>query len=161
MDMGDFVKHSHNSRPYIPATSLKGTIRSLAEVVGNTLPCHFQIFLLTAITLSGHVPTRQGIYSSTYCSQNVRLHGAMTGNVFAGLIHFSDAEIIGEPIPPNQWPTYKVAVGQPKRSHTAFYPENNQRKFYHHQPGATQLTGPHAGITQTNRRTTCSPWYAF
>ena len=32
---GQFVRHQHNQRPYIPATSLKGAMRSLAEVVGN------------------------------------------------------------------------------------------------------------------------------
>ena len=117
---GMFVKHRHNSRPYIPGTSLKGAIRSLAEVVGN-----LDIVARTFGYLDG-------------------------GNVFAGLIRFRDAEITEELLPPNQWSKYEVAVGQPKPSHTAFYPGNNQRKFYHHHPGATQLRAPHAGITQTN-----------
>ena len=143
-----FVEHRHNSRPYIPATSLKGTIRSLAEVVGNAavpfpdIPVDSQHALTRART-----NTAENLQLDIVARTFGYLHDR---NVFAGLIHFSDAEIIGEPIPSNQWPTYKVAVGQPKRSHTAFYPENNQRKFYHHQPGATRLTGPHAGITQTN-----------
>ena len=146
---GNFVKHSHNSRPYIPATSLKGTIRSLAEVVGNAA-----VPFPNIPVDSHHSLTRARTDTAGHLQFDIvaRTFGYMgnDGHVFAGLIHFSDAEIIEELIPPNQWPTYKVAVGQPKRSHTAFYPENNQRKFYHHRPGATQLTGPHAGITQTN-----------
>ena len=127
-----FVKHPHTFRPYIPATSLKGAIRSLAEVVGNAA-----------------VPFSKGGRSQvdTVARTFGYLHG---GNVFAGLIRFSDAEITEEPLPPNQWPKYEVAVGQPKPSHKAFYPGNKQRKFYHHRPGATQLTAPHAGIKQTS-----------
>lgn len=145
---GEFIKHRHNSRPYIPATSLKGAIRSLAEVVGNaTVP-----FSNVSVD-SQHALTRARINTSgrsqfdTVARTFGYLHG---GNVFAGLIRFSDSEIIEESLPPNQWPKYKVTVGQPKPSHTAFYPGNNQRKFYHHRPGATQLTAPHAGIRQTN-----------
>ena len=36
---GQFVHHGDNGPPYIPTTSLKGSIRSLAEVIGNaTVP---------------------------------------------------------------------------------------------------------------------------
>ena len=140
---GVFVKHSHNFHPYIPATSLKGAIRSLAEVVGNAA-----------------VPFSKGRRSQfdTVARTFGYLHD---GNVFAGLIRFSDAEITKEPLPPNRWPKYNVAVGQPKPSHTAFYPGKNQRKFYHHQPGATQLTAPHAGITQTNNLQPAPPGTRF
>lgn len=145
---GNFVKHIHNSRPYIPAPSLKGTIRSLVEVVGNAavpfpnIPVDRQHALTQA---------RTNTAGSLQLDVVARTFGYLHDrNVFAGLIHFSDAEIIGDPMPSNQWPTYNVAVGQPKRSHTVFYIKNNQRKFYHHQPDVTQLTGPHAGITQTS-----------
>ena len=30
-----FVRHPHNRQPYIPGTSLKGAVRSSAEVIGN------------------------------------------------------------------------------------------------------------------------------
>ncbi len=145
---GMFVKHSHTFSPYIPATSLKGAIRSLAEIVGNAAVPFPNVSVDSQHALT-RARTNKGGRSQvdTVARTFGYLHG---GNVFAGLIRFSDAEITKEPLPPNQWPQYDVAVGQPKQSHTAFYPGNNQRKFYHHRPGATQLTAPHAGITQTS-----------
>ena len=125
---GQFVLHQHNQRPYIPATSLKGAMRSLAEVVGN---------------------------AATFGYLNRE-------NVLAGLIHFSDAKITVEP--PNPWDQYKVVVGQPKPNHGAFYPGNNQRKFYkfyHHHPGAEHLVGAPASITQTVNITPAPPGTCF
>ena len=146
---GMFVKHYHNSRPYIPGTSLKGTMRSLAEIVGNAAVPFPNISVDSQHALT---QARTNTAGRSQFDIVARTFGYMdnNGNVFAGLIRFSDAEITEEPLPPNRWPQYRVAVGQPKPSHTAFYPGNNQRKFYHHRPGATQLTAPHAGITQTN-----------
>jgi hypothetical protein len=37
--------------------------------------------------------------------------------------------------------------------HRPFYPTNRARKFYHHKTGATELTGPHAGIHADQIRT--------
>ncbi len=141
---GVFVEHSHNFRPYIPATSLKGAIRSLAEVIGNAA-----VPFSNVSVDSQHALTRAR--NNSKLDTVARTFGYLDrGNVFAGLIRFSDAEITEEPLPPNRWPKYDVAVGQPRPSHTAFYPGKNQRKFYHHRPGATQLIAPHAGIKTTN-----------
>ena len=140
---GEFVRHADDHQPYIPATSLKGAIRSLAEVVGNTAVPFPKVSVDDQHQLA---KARQGSQLDTTARTFGYLDG---GKVFAGLIRFSDAEITGESQPSNQWQQYEVAVGQPKPSHSAFYPGKNQRKFYHHHPGATQLTPPHPGITQT------------
>ena len=133
---GRFVRHSGSQRPYIPATSLKGNIRSLAELVGNaSVPF--------GCADPKHAPskarTNQGQLDIV-----ARTFGYLKGgNVFAGLIHFSDADILGES---QLQPPYKVAVGQPKSTHDAFYPNKARRKFYHHQVGATALTKPPSDI---------------
>ena len=140
---GEFVRHGRNGPPYIPATSLKGAIRFLAEVVGNAAVPFSKVSVDDQHQLA---KARIGSQLDTTARTFGYLDG---GKVFAGLIRFSDAEITGELQPSNQWQQYEVAIGQPKPSHGAFYPGKNQRKFYHHHPGATQLTPPHPGITQT------------
>jgi CRISPR/Cas system CSM-associated protein Csm3 (group 7 of RAMP superfamily) len=144
---GEFVRHRHDRQPYIPATSLKGALRSLAEVVGNaaapfpnqpTDPWHGLDRARTDTAVGPQFDTVARTFGYLY-----------GGNVFAGLIHFSDATMESPETPPSQWPKYKVAVGQPKSSHRAFYPGNNRRKFYHHHPGATYLVRPASCITQT------------
>ena len=156
---GEFVRHRHNRRPYIPATSLKGAIRSLAEVVGNAaVPFpdvsvdRQHVLARACTTTAGH--SQFDIVARTFGY----LHG---NNVFAGLINFSDAEITEEVMPPHRWPYYSVAVGQPKPSHDAFYPKKKRRKFYHHHPGATKLTLPHPGITQTAKVRPAPPGTRF
>jgi hypothetical protein len=154
-----FVRHRHNQRPYIPSTSLKGAIRSLAEVVGNaTVPfpkvsVDRQHELAQARRNTAHGPQFDAV-SRTFGY----LHDS---NVVAGLIHFSDAEIV-EPVSPNQWPQYnRVVVGQPKPSHAAFYPGDDKRKFYHHHPGATQLTKAPIEITQVTNVRPAPPGTCF
>lgn len=143
-----FVRHSHNSQPYIPSTSLKGAIRSLAEVVGNaTVP--FSIPVDSEHALAN---ARQAVGGVSQFDTVARTFGYLRqgdSNVLAGLIHFSDAEITTEVASPNDWQPFTIDVGQPKPSHTAFYPKNNQgennrRKFYHHHPNATKLSPPQA-----------------
>ena len=147
---GEFVRHKGNSNPYIPSTSLKGVIRSLAEVVGNaTVP------FPDAQVDDPHQleKARRDINDVAHFDIVSRIFGYLNGgDVVAGLIHFSDAEISREVSRPNKWKQYQVAVGQPKPSHGAFYPaRKNKRKFYHHHPGAEGLVCPHPGITLTNR----------
>ena len=140
----NFVRH-RNGRPYIPATSLKGAIRSLAEVVGNAA-----------------TPFRSGRRDDRRLDIAARTFGYLGNDaVFAGLIRFSNAEFIGNWPPMLRWPSYTVAVGQPKRTHAAFYPEQNKRKFYHHHPGTQTLTPPHPGITQTVEVTPAPPGTRF
>lgn len=140
---GQFVRHQHNQRPYIPAPSLKGAIRSLAEVVGNAaVP-----FPNVSVDAQHELARAR---KSSHLDTVARTFGYLNkGNVLAGLIHFSDAEISTEVSPPHKWREYRVVVGQPKRGHRAFYFVNNRRKFYHHHPGSQELIGPSAGITQT------------
>ena len=147
-----FVRHQHNRHPYIPSSSLKGPMRSLAEVVGNaTIP-----FPKVSVDLQHELAqARKNTAGGPQFDAVARTFGYLhDSNVVGGLIHFSDAEIAGEPLPPDQWQQYRVAVGQPKPSHVAFYPGNNKRKFYHHHPGAQQLTEAPLSITQI---TTVSP----
>ena len=141
--------------PYLPATSLKGAIRSLAELVGNA-----------AVPFpSANVDGRHQLEKAPYGSQldiAARMFGYLRGNdVFAGLVRFSDAQVSQESPPLNLWPQYEVAVGQPKPQHRAFYPRNDRRKFYHHRPGAQTLTPPHAGITQTDHVQPAPPGTRF
>ena len=139
---GEFVRHEHDDCPYIPATSLKGAMRSLAEVVGNAAVPFPKISVDPPHALV-QARSNTGQFDTV-----ARTFGYLNGcHVFAGLIRFSDAKIIKEPLPWNQWPKYEVVVGQPKQRHTAFYPEKNKRKFYHHHPGAEELT--RSNIRQT------------
>ncbi len=155
---GNFVKHAKDGRPYIPATSLKGVIRSLAEIVGNAAVPFPKVSVDKAHRLEAARVEHDGkpkldIVARTFGYLN-------RGNVFAGLIQFSDSELVGD-ANPNQWPQHEVAVGQPKPSHTPFYPDNKRRKAYHHVPNAERLTGPHAGITQTTRNRPAPPGTQF
>ncbi len=145
-----FVRHQHNSQPYIPGTSLKGPIRSLAEVVGNAAIPFPKVAVDSAHALS---QARSGTEPNYQFDILARTFGYLDdSNVVAGLIHFSDAEITKEVAPPYNWQQFTVDVGQPQPSHGAFYPknsrgENNRRKFYHHHPNAKQLSEPQANQT--------------
>ena len=158
---GEFVRHQLTQRPYIPATSLKGALRSLAEVVGNAaVP-----FPNDSVDNNHRLDhARINTAAGPKFDAVARTFGYLRGeNAFAGLIRFSDAamESTEETPPPSQWPQYEVTVGQPKTTHRAFYPVNNRRKFYHHHPGATRLVSPHPGITQTNRLSPAPPGTRF
>ena len=137
-----FVRHERDQRPYIPATSLKGAIRSLAEIVGNA-----------AVPFPGRTVDHQHRLANAQSGSRLdivaRTFGHLDGGtVFAGLIRFSDAELAGD-AKPHQWPPYEVVVGQPKLSHGSFYPTDTRRKLYHHRAGAKQLTEAPPNITQT------------
>lgn len=142
---GEFVRHAHSRQPYVPATSLKGVIRSLVEIVGNAA-----VPFPNAQVDPKHRLARARARGGSRLDVAARTFGYLDGvNVFAGLVRFSDAELAGTHPPPNQWPRYEVAVGQPKPAHRAFYPGADRRKFYHHHPDAKGLALPHPGITQT------------
>ena len=148
---GEFVRHEgSNPKPYIPSTSLKGVVRSLAEVVGNATVPFPDVQVDDPHQLEN---ARRDINDVAHFDIVSRTFGYLKGgDVVAGLIHFSDAEISTAVSPPNKWKQYEVAVGQPKPSHGAFYPaRKDRRKFYHHHPGAQGLVPPHPGITLTNR----------
>ena len=137
---GEFIRHKDTSQPYIPATSLKGVIRSLVEIVGNaTVP-----FPKTQVDPKHQLARAR---DGSRLDVAARIFGYLdSSNVFAGLVCFSDAELVEANPPPTQWRQYKVAVGQPKSSHGAFYPGTNRRKFYHHHAGEEALVSPHPNI---------------
>ena len=139
---GRFVRHRRLPQlPYIPATSLKGAIRSLAEVVGNaTVP-----FPRSNVN-AGHALKEAGT-DTGQLDIVTRTYGYLQEpNVFAGLIRFSNAEITERP--QDAWPRHQIDVGQPELDHGAFYRnDRKQRKFYHHQWGIKTLTKPRSGTT--------------
>ena len=124
--------------PYIPATSLKGAIRSLAEVVGNAAVPFPKNGVDSKHELArARITTDETQTLDTVARTFGYLHG---GNVVAGLIHFSDAQMTESVEPPNQWRRFDIVVGQPNPKHEDFYPGKNRRKFYHHHPGTKELT---------------------
>ena len=130
-----FVRHVRDRKPcpYIPATSLKGAIRSLAEIVGNAAVPFPKVKVDRPHELANaQHGSRLDVVARTFG----HLDG---GTVFAGLVGFSDAELAGDATP-REWQPYKVVFGSPKRSHHSFYPTDNRRKLYHHRAGARRLT---------------------
>ena len=140
---GKFVGIGSHRSCYIPGPSLKGALRTLAEVVGNA---------------AGPFQKRASDISSQQAKAHdgggnldivARSYGYLGGDtVFSGLIGFSDAQMIATPISEQQWPKQEIVVGQSKEGHAAFYAEKNRRKFYHHQQGIQKLPSPDSNITQ-------------
>lgn len=153
---GRFIRSLHKLQPFIPATSLKGNIRALAELIGNATVPFPRVSIDPTHALS---QAAAGDGANRTLDITARTFGYLDGKqVFAGLIRFSDGILQGrEPTPLN----CTVAVGQPKPSHTAFYPGNGHRKFYHHNYGATGLTPPHAGIKQVSQVRPLPPGVVF
>ncbi|MDW8266674.1 MAG: RAMP superfamily CRISPR-associated protein [Gemmataceae bacterium] len=153
---GRFIRSRRLNQPFIPATSLKGNIRSLAELIGNAAVPFPRVNIDSDHQLNcaaaGDGATRQFDVAA-------RMFGYLNGGkAFAGLIRFSDGILQGrEPTPLN----CTIAVGQPQPNHKAFYPGNRHRKFYHHNYGATSLTPPHPGIKQVSKVSPLPPGVTF
>ena len=147
----EFVRRRHNRQPYIPSTSLKGPIRSLAEVVGNATVPSLNVSVDSEHELA---KARETIVGVAQFDPVARIFGYWHNNdALTGLVHFSDAEISVERLPQSQWEQYNIAASHPKPEHAAFYPgKKNRRKFYHHHPGLQQLTTPHSGVQTTKVR---------
>ena len=160
---GRFIRSGRTNRPFIPGTSLKGLIRSLFELIGNAcIPFP-----------NGYADERHKLtQAATGNGENWRLDIAARtfgylnrGQVFAGLIRFTDAELanpaqntepfkvpVGQPRADQakEIGPFKIVVGQPRpEEHTPFYPDRQRRKFYHHHVGATGLVPAPSIITQT------------
>ncbi len=144
---GRFIQSGLTNQPIIPATSLKGLIRSLAELVGNAAipfpngqadPAH----KLDCAASDPGPRWELDVAARTFGYLN-------RGKVFAGLVRFTDAKVQGRPKPIGP---FSVAVGKPQpERHSPFYPaEKDHRKFYHHHVGATGLVAAGSGITQTS-----------
>jgi hypothetical protein len=144
---GAFVRSQRTGQPYLPATSLKGLIRSLAELVGNAA---------APFPHSGVDPDHQAAAAAAVSHGEWQLDVAARvfgylqgGRVFAGLVRFSDGH------PSAAVPAalrFRVAGGTPDPGHRPFYPSNKLRKVYHHKAGARELTPPHAGIRADQQR---------
>jgi hypothetical protein len=147
---GNFVRRKTDNKPYIPATSLKGAIRSLVELIGNSAvpfdKCNVDNPHKAGEAAAGSGPNwRLDIVARTF--------GYLDGsNAFSGLVHFSDALRVDETLSQEAVTLFRVAGGQPDPNHRPFYPDNRRRKLYHHQPDATELTPPHAGIREDQKR---------
>ena len=146
-DTKEFVHHKRDRQPYLPATALKGAIRSLAEIVGNAAVPFPKVKVDDRHRLAkAQDGSRLDVVARTFGHLD-------SGKVFAGLVRFSDAELVGGATP-HQWPRDTIVVGQPKPSHRSFYRNDNRRKLYHHRPGAHRLTPAPADIRQ---KVTVSP----
>lgn len=157
---GSFIHHAARGKPqpFIPGTSLKGAIRSLAELVGNTT-VPFPEDKVDVDPAHGYRHAISGAGASWQLDMTARMfghlgHGRNARN-FAGLVRFSDAEFVADSAPAmgNTWEASKVVCGNPKPAHHAFYPRKDVRKFYHHHVGARSLVGPAAGIKPDQIRT--------
>jgi hypothetical protein len=153
---GQFIRSKRTKKPFIPATSLKGLIRSLVELVGNA-----------AIPFEGGMADSQHQLSCAASGQGsnwrldvaARMFGYLKrGDVFAGLVRFSDGVCETEtPCTP-----VAVVVGQPRPDHhKPFYQHKAQRKFYHHCPGAPSLTSAPSNIRQTRKVSPLGPESRF
>jgi hypothetical protein len=146
---GHFIRSGRTNQPFIPGTSLKGLIRSLAELVGNACipfpngyadPKH----KLPKASAGQGVDWRLDVAA--------RMFGYLDGGkVFSGLVRFTDGQLVGKEAAPL---SFKVAGGSPDPNHRPFYPSDcAARKFYHHLPNTDQLTAPHPGIKESQKRT--------
>ncbi len=116
--------------PTIPGTSLKGVIRSMAELIGH-----------------GCAPL--GTEEDSRCTSSrqlcitCRIFGFLQGgDVHTGLVSFGDAEMIASPISPNAWKEQNgVLLANPKPTHKPFYPPRH-RKIYPHQPACKEVPTP-------------------
>jgi hypothetical protein len=145
-----FVRSRRTQKPSIPATSFKGLVRSLVELVGNSA----HPFLRAPID-SDHVLDNASVEVNGQLHLDVaaRMFGHLhSREVFAGLVRFSDGEWPADrPVP--QPLSFKICGGTPDTDHRPFYPDRSRRKFYHHKTQATSLTPPHAGIPAGHIRT--------
>ncbi len=143
---GRFIRSGRTNQPFIPGTSLKGLIRSLAELIGNAA-----IPFPNGQSDPGHELNcaASGHGANWQLDVAARTFGYLNqGKVFAGLIRFTDARVEGKP---KEVGPFKVAVGQPRPDqHRPFYPDRTRRKFYHHHAGTDKLVAAPPSITQTS-----------
>jgi len=147
---GQFVARTVAGKrvPFIPGTSLKGAIRSLAELVGNAAAPFPKARVDPAHQLEAASHEAGGVL---HLDITARMFGYLHHKrVFAGLVRFSDALLLGA-VPAAL--SFKVAGGAPDPDHRPFYPSNKARKVYHHKTGASELTPPHPGIKADQQRT--------
>ncbi len=166
-DPGRFIRSEKTKKPFIPATSLKGLIRSLVELVGNA-----------AIPFGGgradqnHTLDKAAYGDGPTWQLDIaaRTFGYLkSGKVFAGLVRFSDAHPTHANAIEEMSPV-KVVVGQPRPDeHKPFYttkPKSNEidlglRKFYHHHVNCEKLVPSPAWIKQVREVRPLKPGATF
>lgn len=128
-----------NQTPFIPGTSLKGMLRSIAEVVGH------------GCTITDK---QRSCQHSTELCITCRIFGFLShgrGGVHAGQVSIGDALLVSSPISPRQWEKQKVVFSTPKTEHISFYADRKARKVYHHQPGKTKPTAAPVQVSGEGR----------
>jgi CRISPR/Cas system CSM-associated protein Csm3 (group 7 of RAMP superfamily) len=154
---GRFIRSKQTNQLFVPGTSLKGLIRSLAELIGNA-----GIPFPKGQADPGHTlqQTSSGDGLDWKLDIAARMFGYLNqGKVFAGLVHFSDGRLLGKA---TEIGPFKVVVGQPRpERHRPFYPDKSRRKFYHHHAGATELVRAPGNIIQTRAVYALAPGTKF
>lgn len=116
------------STPMVLGTTLKGCLRSLAEVVsGSAIPFRCDIDANHGRDMASH-----GIGIARTLDTVARMFGTLAGEgnqVFAGNILCSDAVLEHADASFIQWTPYKVVVGAPNPKHNAFYPRLTAGNF--------------------------------
>lgn len=142
---GRFIRSGRTHQPFIPGTSLKGLIRSLAELVGNACIPFPNGYADPKHKLS-QASSGEGV--DWRLDVAARMFGYLDrGQVFAGLVRFTDGELQK---PVRELGPFKVVVGQPQpERHKPFYPDKERRKFYHHHVNTNSLVPAPSSITQT------------
>ncbi len=115
---------SRQNRPFTPGSSLKGMLRSLAEIIGGG--CFV-------------APSDRSCTDARNLCVACRMFGMLSqGNVHKGQVSISDGELQDER---PQWKQVTILQGQPKKEHRSFYKHpltgewaQNMMKMYFHQP---------------------------
>ncbi len=143
----------------IPGSSIKGMLRSLAEMVGGG-----------CISLSGSLYSRGQFKYDRWASNpedfkpchdidklciTCRMFGALIGREsWKGVIEPGEARWHGEGVPRTS--TFNVIVGQPKPEHSAFYAKDGKirgRKAYYHHPSKIMQSASAQHATYGARQT--------
>jgi len=129
---------SRQNRPFIPGSSLKGMLRSLAEIIGGG--CFV-------------APTDQSCTDARNLCIACRMFGMLHNkDVHKGQVSISDGELSDEK---PQWKQVMILQGQPKKEHRSFYKHpltgewaKDMLKMSFHQPQRTRDVLPIPGPLQ-------------
>lgn len=132
-----------SARPRIPGSSLKGTLRSMAELVGGGC-----VSSRTKMDKEGNWAICSGSVVCPTCDLFGRIYGeeGRQQRVNKGKV------LIGEAVPAasgyGRHPIIYLRQGSPKETHTAFYPPSEgrdcHRKLYHHHPSKVNGINGHS-----------------
>ncbi len=119
--------------PTIPGTSIKGMLRSVAEIVGHGCD----------------ITSNHGCSDPNRLCPTCRLFGfvgrGQESALYRGHVHIGDAPLDNSSCASHaQWERSGVYMSSPRPNHRAFYPSNASkgRKLYHHQPRQKNRAAP-------------------